>query len=81
MALGHLKIARKISAEMSWNINSLFPEKNTIFSEACKFIYKIRMIQAKSFLQKDPKTTLKICNKARKRALEGKIIIIQNKRI
>ncbi|XP_045480028.1 uncharacterized protein LOC123684700 [Harmonia axyridis] len=71
MALEHLKISRKISAEMTWNINVLFPENSTIFSQACTLIYQIRMIQAKSIMQKDPKNTIRLCNKARKRALEG----------
>ncbi|XP_044749496.1 uncharacterized protein LOC123310153 [Coccinella septempunctata] len=72
MALEHLKIARKISAEMSWNVNILFPENSsTIFSQACTLIHKIIMIQARSISQKDPTNTIKLCDKARIRALEG----------
>ncbi|KAL3266757.1 hypothetical protein HHI36_010916 [Cryptolaemus montrouzieri] len=72
MALDHLKIARSVSDGMSWNINQLFENENkTIFTDSCILIYKVRIIQAKAIMQKDPENSMKYCDKAKKRAMEG----------
>ncbi|KAK9870337.1 hypothetical protein WA026_006422 [Henosepilachna vigintioctopunctata] len=72
MALVHLKTSRRISTVMSWKVDTLLPQLNkTVFQESCEILSKIRIIQAKGVMQKEPTVGIRYAELARNRAMEG----------